>query len=730
MSSGLRKDIFKVQSRSFSAVLLTSMLATISSPAIAKTGAEEPELIPPIVHWAKVSGISVSPDGRTFASCSNDWTVKLWDSKSNRLLRTYSLPPYEPLESVSFSADGKTLLGGVQGMANALKLWDVNSGKSLQNLDVEFVEAAFSPDGKSIATSTMDGTLKFYNAATGKLERTVDIDKIISKLSLPPKEGEKAKHYGALDLAFSQDGKTLAVAGNHGVYLWDASGKYSKTISKTERCAQHILYSPDGKLIATSNDNGSVDLWNASSDELIRTFKEHQDEVFSLAFSSDSKILATASADNTIKLCDVAAGSVVRTISTEKPCTIAFSSDGTRLYSGNAEAIIRVWNPSTGEEMQVIKDHSSAIRAIALTSDGKMLATASGTNVELWDLSAGKVIACLTGESGAVPINFVCFSPDGKNLVSCNAGDGAIAFWDIGTGKKARDLTGADPSSIYFMRMAAFSPDSKTMALAHSTGIDLQESATGKPLAKLEDPLPADYVAFSPDGKILAGCAENKICLWDTDSGKKTMTFSDTPEKISSVAFSPDGKLLVSSSNDNVINLWDVATGKKVLSITGGATAGGAAGGILSFAFTPDGTKIAVIEGNAVVLRETSSGKKLQTLDGHSNTVTAVAFTPDGKTLASSSLDSSLKLWSLDTGKEIATLYSCDATDWVVVMKSGCFDASPAAMKLFHWRLAYNCTDLIDLKDQFYEENLLSKLLNHQDVHSVPDLGQELAKHQ
>ncbi|MFC4013297.1 protein kinase [Nonomuraea purpurea] len=155
-------------------------------------------------------------------------------------------------------------------------------------------------------------------------------------------------------------------------------------------------------------------------------------------------------------------------------------------------------------------------------------------------------------------------------------------------------------------------------------------------------------VAFSPDGSLLAGAGtDNTVWLWNFAT-RTTARRRGHPDTIWSVAFSPDGKTLASASNELIL-VWDVATGRKILTLKDLSA-------IKQLAFSPDGRTIATASGEAVVLRDAATGSSTAVLHGHANQVNAVAFSPDGKTLASAGHDKTVRLWDLATRRTTATL--------------------------------------------------------------------------
>jgi len=280
--------------------------------------------------------------------------------------------------------------------------------------------------------------------------------------------------------------------------------------------------------------------------------------------------------------------------------------------------------------------------------------------------------ATLKGHTGAV--SSVAFSPDGKTLASAGNGfdahnrpiPGEIKLWDTVNGQERATLKGHKD----FVTSVAFSPDGKTLASASQDGtIKLWDAVSGQEQATLKGHTGEVYaVAFSPDGKTLASGGWKQIKLWDAHSGQERATLKGHTERVSSLAFSPDAKTLASGSWDKTVKLWDVVSARER------ATLQGHTGWVESVAFSPDGKALASsgqgpFEGQGkpshgeIKLWDAQTGQERTTLKGHVGAVVSVAFSPNGKTLASGGDDQMVKLWDLASGQERATLKG--HTAWV-----------------------------------------------------------------
>ncbi|MGG2460532.1 trypsin-like peptidase domain-containing protein [Streptomyces sp. RGM 3693] len=477
---------------------------------------------------------------------------------------------------------------------------------------------AFSPDGRTLATSSDNGTAQLLDVATLKTRVTLTGD--------GPAES----------VAFSPDGHTLATGSDDGpARLWDvATGKTRTTLTGHDSPVFSVAFSPDGRTLATGSDDGTARLWDVATGKTRTTLTGHDSPVLSVAFSPDGRTLATSSDNGTARLWEVATGKT-RTILTGTATQVAFSRDGT-LATGSLDGTAQLWDVATGKTRTTLTGHNGSVYTLAFSPDGHTLATGSldGT-VQLWEVATGQ--ARTTPTSHTSEVRSLAFSPDGHTLAT-SSNDGTARLWDVAaTGQPRTTLPGPAES-------VAFSPDGHTLATSSKDGVArLWEVATGKTRTTLT----GSSVAFSPDGHTLAtGSLDGTARLWDVATGKTRTTLTGHTSTVRSVAFSPDGHTLATGSNDGTARLWDVATGKTRVTLTGHTS-----DGVWSVAFSPDGHTLATGSSyGRARLWDVATGKTRATLTGSS-----VAFSPDGHTLATGR-GATARLWDVATGKTRTTL--------------------------------------------------------------------------
>jgi WD40 repeat protein/transcriptional regulator with XRE-family HTH domain len=435
-----------------------------------------------------------------------------------------------------------------------------------------------------------------------------------------------------------------------------------------------VAFSPDGKLLATADSEGTVRLWNPATARAVGKplHATARYGVYGVAFSHDGKLLASAGGDGTVRLWNPATARAVgkplhasgRTTARYGVRAVAFSHNGKLLASADADGTVRLWNPATGRRVGKIL-HASArwgVYGLAFSPSGKLLASADGDNtVRLWNPATGRPVGPpipsslgIFGGHGAV-----AFSHDGK-LLAVSSGDGTVRLWNPATGRPVGPphQTGA----VFGVYGVAFSPDGKLLASAEADGtVRLWNPATGQPAGA---PLQAGNVfnsvygvAFSPDGKLLASAGSGgTVRLWNPATGRPVgaplPTGSGPAGGVEWIAFSPNGKLLASADGDDTLRLWNPATGRlgKTLHASGRY-------GVFGVAFSPDGRLLASAGGDDTLrLWDPATGRPIATIHASNDKygLGPIAFSPDGKLLASAA-GGTVRLWNPATHRPVGT---------------------------------------------------------------------------
>jgi RNA polymerase sigma factor (sigma-70 family) len=579
-----------------------------------------------------------------------------------------------------FSPDGKNLLLG----GRTLALWDTATGRKIRDFPVRPIRAALSPDGKTIAVAEIGTSL--WDVATGERLTTLD------------------KNFPA-SLAFL-DGTLLAVGGEQGVTLWDlATGKKIRHLSHGAM-VRTVVFPSGGKTMASAGEDGTVRIWDLASGKELRRWETTREMGHQLAASSTSPWLALAE-ENLLRLLHAGNGKEVRLLGPnpyQRGC-VAFSPDGKMLASAHDIGTFYLWDPSTGKEIRRWTAAVGMFHSLAFTPDGKTLVSSSrdGVGVRWWDVATGNEIQkpwighpgwvkamgfsrggqelySLDPDGGFLSWKLAdathqrqlqlpagmgaMFSPDGKTILSLDwdgkeGGDYSMALRDTATGKNLRSL-----GKVPYANLAAFSPDGKSLALAEADDGNLSVSVwdveTGKQRHRFTRPGTRLYfcLAFSPDGKKVAAgswdAARPNFRLWDLQAGKEIP--SCNPDHwVNSITFSADGTLVALGSGGDdkqCVSVWKLATATEIQRFA-------VPGSEAVSAFSPSGRFLATgsssmhmvnsrgAEEKIVRVWEIATGKQVASFEGHHGAITALSYAPDGKSLASGSVDSTILVWDL-----------------------------------------------------------------------------------
>ena len=295
---------------------------------------------------------------------------------------------------------------------------------ALDEITHDVAALAFSPDGRTLACSGWDNSVRLWNLG-GLKDGALDDHPIV----LPQDSIRFA-------LAFSPDGKRLACGGDHSLTLWscgtDGHSLLTRTEGVTYRC---IAFSPDGSTLAAGCDDGSVKLLDGETAEQWAVLRGHSDVVRSLAFSPDGSRLVSSGQDRQILLWDATEGKRIRSLGRSGPNpvqVVAFSPRGDQIavgeVSGSPNAIILI-DPKTGDIRSRLTGHREGVNALTFSPDGKTLASAgSDRTIKLWNLEDGKDRVTLTDGVGCV--RSISFSPSGDWLAYAGS-DLTIKLWHL-----------------------------------------------------------------------------------------------------------------------------------------------------------------------------------------------------------------------------------------------------------------------------------------------------------
>ncbi|KAI1741442.1 WD40-repeat-containing domain protein [Xylaria scruposa] len=594
---------------------------------------------------------------------------------------------------------------------NVLSGLDNDWGRNLQTINCKCRDVILSPNGNSLVV-TIDSFIQVRNAMTGQVECTLK------------------GHSSSISVAaISPDGSMLATVSNdHTIRIWNLTTGQAKTIIQGHKSfVRTIAFSPCGNFLAsgTFNEVENLWLWNVTSGKLESRFKVSPD-VWIVSYSPDGQKLVAGSKDGAVWMWDIPSGQGKCTERTDRdtfePC-LAISLDWSKFASAADEKIIQLWDVGTWKVKHMLKGHWDRVTVLVFSPGGQLLSGSRDGTIRVWDIAKGRAKRTLLVDG---LITGIALSLDGSRFASYASSDaGNVRLWNTTTWKNEYKLShGASVTSV------AFSPNTQRLASASSFGesVCVWDITSGLADYAFEGhSSPSVVLAFSPDGsKLVSGSRDTTIRIWNVTTGQ-TEKILPHSQPVTAAAFSPDGSTLVSASDDTAtLCIWNIVTGQIEHTITNHHPEEGGNGWV-DMLFSSDGRKIALAIdnnstrlsiltteqltvftygtrgpvafspggeilasrgiGGAIILWNTTTGQDMG-LDGHSSLVTALAYSPDGKRLASASADDkTIRIWEVATGRIEFTL-NCADISTLLFAPDGIKLASGSNTTIRVWNLA------------------------------------------
>jgi WD40 repeat protein/serine/threonine protein kinase len=559
------------------------------------------------------------------------------------------------VHGVAFSPDGELIASA--GGDGTVKIWDSRTGARLQTIPAHkdaVVSVAFHPDGKHLASrgrkelKVWDLTAPDRPVFTKKCDATRDSG-------------------AATTIAFGPDGRQLAAATDGVVNVWDWKNRelLHQGLPGHDFHSIPLAYSRDGRL-ATGTWREGVKVWDPRTRTLLLPIPEHDEPVSAVAFSADGNWLASASYDRTVKLWNSKTGAHIQSFDlrlTGNVECVAINRNG-QIASSGEDKTVHVWDAMSGRELLSLHGHTRKVESVAYSRDGDRLVSAgSDRTIRFWDatpLRGDEKLETLTFTEHRNEVRTVAISPDGQQIASAGM-DGVVKVWDAQTRRVSaefsdhRDSSG-HPSLIFCV---AWHPAGNVVASA-GWAVRVWDARSRRELFPLltsgvgSSAMPYNAVAFSPDGRYLVtGKADGAVRVWDAATGRDVGSLDTHKRTILALVFSRDGAHLASVSADGTVKLWDakrLEQKQQPRRILHGRVPGQG----VNVAFSPDGRRLATGgEKNSVTIWEVATGQELKRLEGHRGEVYALAFSPDddGRWIASAGEDSTVKVWDSHTGK-------------------------------------------------------------------------------
>jgi WD40 repeat protein len=550
------------------------------------------------------------------------------------------------VQQIAFSPDSRLL---VTAEGNKLRLWRPQTGVQISALEghtARIVNIAFSPDGRLLASGSLDGTLRLWDVQTSTLRATID-------------------GFTATALVFSPDNRFLVFntpggPQNNLLRVWDIRLNVpAKTLDIGVGPSALMAFSPDGSEFMAVNDGvlqlrWRVSTWDTLGEGIVANF----DRIRSFAYSRDGAQIAVGINYRDIEFWDSTATQRRLKIAGRSAgllTSLTFGTDDSVLASASTDRTVRVWDPATGAELVALVGHYDSVNHIAFNADGTLLTSASddGT-VRLWAV----------GSQGVFP-------PD-KDKTAINISD--LLSIDAQNAADMRQIDVLGKGTITNIR---WSPDGKRLGIASVTGLWLYDVAQpDSPAQVFAYGHRINDLAFSPDGRLIAGADEDRtVRIWNLSTGAVYAAWRRHSGPVRSIQFSHDGTFLASGGDypDMTVRLWDVATDRELANLHNRQDgAGGGPDRVDDLSISPDDKTIAVTLAPHEVASASQgyiqlwnvAARTSETLgEIYYNSARFVTFGPDGRLITGIGVAGSAlaQLWGLTT-RQATTLYKWSAS--------------------------------------------------------------------
>jgi WD40 repeat protein len=578
-----------------------------------------------------------SADGKKALAAGADHLIRVWDLDAGR--ETGRLRGHlSPVTALAFSADGRRAVSG--GQDGRVAVWDLEKQgwtRNWQGHNGPVRGVAFDQDQKHVVTAGEDYTLKVWNSETAAEKEGWRHVRRIDKVGLQQLSPDRYR------------GRFVTPGSNGYLYTW-RRGEWqparAEPLRKHEGPALCACWSWDRRYLLSGGADATLRLWSVDAGKTLLLYKGHTAAVLCVDLTHDDRWALSGGTDRTVRLWDVVHGREEARLDghTDAVLAVAFHPDGRHALSAGRDGTLRTWRLPEGLGSGPL-GFTETVHCAAVTPDCAKAFRGIGTEViHVWDLPAKKEIGVLKGHERTVL--GLALTVDGKTLASCGW-DGLVKLWDVEKGKEVHTLRGHDGA----VRAVAFSTDGRTLASAGADGtVRLWDVATGEVKARLTGHWGEVLsVSLAGPGKPLASAgADGTVRLWDVTRERELFCLAKHVGAVNGVALTPDGAVAISVGVDATVRLWDTATGEEK------AVLPNHTGPLRAVAVALDGKYFATGGADGVInLWSLPAGKKVTTLRRPRELLPIwdLSFLPDGKHLISASVGGPMLRWDIKTDR-------------------------------------------------------------------------------
>ncbi|MDI1444331.1 protein kinase [Polyangium sp. 6x1] len=553
------------------------------------------------------------------------------------------LPHHDSVFSAAWSPDGKRI--ATASRDKLARVWNADgTGEPLllRGHDSAVNAVAWSPDGKRVASASDDRTARVWNAdGTGE------------PLVL------RGHGDAVSSAAVSADGKRIVTASyDKTVRVWNADGTGEPLVLRGhDNAVLWAEFSPDGKHIVSASADRTARVWNADGTGKPLILRGHEGKVRSASFRADGKRVVTASEDKTARVWNADGSGEPLILRGHEGWvrSATWSPDGKRIVTTSDDKRARVYNADGVGEPWILRGHEAWARSASFSPDGQRIVTASSDRtVRIWDAGRMGERPVFRGHEGAV--SSVAYGPGGERILTASE-DGTARVWNADGKGEPLILRGHEG----WVSSAAWSTDGKRIVTASQdrTARVWNADGAGAPVVLHGHESALNSAAFSPDGKHVVTASQDRTArVWNADGMGEPVVLRGHEGEVRWAAWSPDGEHIVTTSSDRTVRVWNAhgAGEPRILH--------GHEHWVESAAWSLDGKRIvtASVDKTARVWDVAGTGEPL-VFRGHEGWVRSAAWSPDGKRIVTVSVDKTVRIWNADGTGEPLVLRGHDG--WV-----------------------------------------------------------------